>query len=230
MSDIENAFIAVCDELGCAYDNESPLIAIDNLRQRAGLTRSEVQSDALADELTAHFHRAIFSRETQALVDRVIEALRPVVQTSEVQSARVPKVRTSHHRNKEEAARLQALVDKRFAADTSESEPARTMAAVEDPGSVPAGYNNGSDPGPRTIAQASWQPIATCPHSEAILVRGGGLLYPIVANWSGRSDESWWLDGEGDVHAELDHIPTHWMPLDALEALAVPSASLGGGK
>jgi crotonobetainyl-CoA:carnitine CoA-transferase CaiB-like acyl-CoA transferase len=30
-------------------------------------------------------------------------------------AARAPKVRTSHHRNKEEAARLQELVDKRYA-------------------------------------------------------------------------------------------------------------------
>jgi hypothetical protein len=35
-------------------------------------------------------------------------------------ASRAPKVRTSHHRNKEEAARLQELVDKRFAvSDTS---------------------------------------------------------------------------------------------------------------
>jgi len=33
--------------------------------------------------------------------------------------ARVPKVRTSHHRNKEEAARLQELVDKRYTPVTS---------------------------------------------------------------------------------------------------------------
>jgi hypothetical protein len=65
----------------------------------------------------------------------------------------------------------------------------------------------------------AWQPIRTCPTSEAILVRGGGLMYPIVANWSGRSDESWWLDGEGDVHVELDHTPTEWISLKALEAL-----------
>lgn len=35
-SDLERAFIEICDELGSAYDNESPLIAIDNLKQRCG--------------------------------------------------------------------------------------------------------------------------------------------------------------------------------------------------
>jgi hypothetical protein len=34
-----------------------------------------------------------------------------------IRKNRAPKVRTSHHRNKEEAARLQTLVDKRFAQD-----------------------------------------------------------------------------------------------------------------
>lgn len=31
----QDAFIEICDELGCAYDQESFLIAIDNLKQRA---------------------------------------------------------------------------------------------------------------------------------------------------------------------------------------------------
>ena len=35
--------------------------------------------------------------------------------TAPVETPRIPKVRTSHHRNKEEAARLQALVDERYA-------------------------------------------------------------------------------------------------------------------
>lgn len=38
-----------------------------------------------------------------------------------VAQGRVPKVRTSHHRNKEEAARLQALVDQKY------TEPAQTV-------------------------------------------------------------------------------------------------------
>lgn len=42
--------------------------------------------------------------------------------TSHDSAPRVPKVRTSHHRNKEEAARLQELVDKRFAPTVSSPE------------------------------------------------------------------------------------------------------------
>jgi hypothetical protein len=43
--------------------------------------------------------------------------------------ARAPKVRTNHHRNKEEAARLQALVDERYAA--SQQSPRLEREAVE---------------------------------------------------------------------------------------------------
>lgn len=65
----------------------------------------------------------------------------------------------------------------------------------------------------RAVPQTLWQPIETAPRDEAILVSGGGILYPIVASWSGRDDESWRLDAEGNVHMELDRFPTHWMPL-----------------
>lgn len=42
----------------------------------------------------------------------------------DLKGQRVPKVRTSHHRNKEEAARLQALVDKRYARARDAAQPA----------------------------------------------------------------------------------------------------------
>lgn len=43
--------------------------------------------------------------------------------------ARVPKVRTSHHRNKEEAARLQELIDKRYAIPTAMAQSSLIPAA-----------------------------------------------------------------------------------------------------
>jgi hypothetical protein len=50
------------------------------------------------------------------LADMAIEHLRlPAAE----EKPRVPKVRTSHHRNKEEAARLQSLVDERYAPSPS---------------------------------------------------------------------------------------------------------------
>lgn len=42
--------------------------------------------------------------------------------TSHESAPRVPKVRTSHHRNKEEAERLQKLVDKRFSVADTETD------------------------------------------------------------------------------------------------------------
>jgi|SRR6185369_7758836 len=47
--------------------------------------------------------------------EAIVAALRAAPARCDAQSARVPKVRTSHHRNKEEAARLQALVAERYA-------------------------------------------------------------------------------------------------------------------
>jgi hypothetical protein len=51
----EQAFIAICDDLGCAYDNESALIALDNLKQRASGGESDLLRTAtrMRDMLTA---------------------------------------------------------------------------------------------------------------------------------------------------------------------------------
>lgn len=58
--------------------------------------RSSPDIEQLADDLTAHFHKAIFSRETQAIVERAIEALRAVAATL---PERVPvKLTESAHR------------------------------------------------------------------------------------------------------------------------------------
>lgn len=58
-----------------------------------------------------------------------------------------------------------------------------------------------------------WKSIQTAPRNEAILIGGGDILYPIVASWSGLSDEAWWLDAQAECHSEIEGWPTHWMPL-----------------
>ena len=56
-----------------------------------------------------------WKRRALAKADAILAALAPSAQEGET-SPRTPKVRTSHHRNKEEAARLQALVNERLEA------------------------------------------------------------------------------------------------------------------
>ena len=55
-----------------------------------------------------------------------------------------------------------------------------------------------------------WQPISTAPKDEAVLIGGGDIQYPIVASWSGLSDEVFCLDAQGDTHDEIEGWPTHW--------------------
>lgn len=95
----------------------------------------------------------------------------------------------------------------RLSALSSESHP------PSEPASSPELPSSTASLAPSTPCDPLWQPIETAPRDEAILVSGGGILYPIVASWSGRDDESWRLDAEGNVRTELDHFPTHWMPL-----------------
>jgi hypothetical protein len=66
--------------------------------------------------------------DSKKAANAVIAALAP---SNGAVEARVPKVRTSHHRNKEEAARLQALVDERYASEAAPSPAALDPVTVE---------------------------------------------------------------------------------------------------
>lgn len=66
----------------------------------------------------------------------------------------------------------------------------------------------------RASVPEGWEPIASAPTMEAVLVFGGEVKYPVVASWTGLRDEPWCLDALGNVHDEIDW-PTHWMPLPA---------------
>lgn len=70
--------------------------------------------DIVARLRTKHIFGMFEIEEQRLEAADEIERLRGVAQ-----GARVPKVRTSHHRNKEEAARLQELVAQRYAVTPS---------------------------------------------------------------------------------------------------------------
>lgn len=61
--------------------------------------------------------------------------------------------------------------------------------------------------------QALWRPIAECPRSEALLIGGGDILYPIVASRSGKRNDPWRLDAQAMPCDEITGRPTHYHPL-----------------
>lgn len=79
----------------------------------------------------------------------------------------------------------------------------------------------------RCAEKSSWQPIATAPTHETVLVAGGDAVYPVTASWDGDTIDGWWVDGQEDVHEQIGW-PTHWMPLPA--GPSVTSTNCGGGK
>jgi len=57
-----------------------------------------------------------------------------------------------------------------------------------------------------------WKPIRTVPLGVPVLIAGGGILYPIVASWSGNNGV-WCLDAQDEAVKDISERPTHWMPL-----------------
>jgi hypothetical protein len=92
---------------GCSPGTDGLRLVYDALVQAQDCIRGETPEDVTDAE----------AREDT--INKVRDAMRAIeaMQAGGVaQAARVPKVRTSHHRNKEEAARLQELVAKRYTA------------------------------------------------------------------------------------------------------------------
>lgn len=68
------------------------------------------------------------------------------------------------------------------------------------------------------MRSSDWKPIDTAPEYEAVLIAGGDVLYPIVAS---KNEGRWDLDAQGAiVEDDIAQSPTHWMPIDAIWALA----------
>jgi hypothetical protein len=113
---------------------------------------------------------------------------------------RTPKVRTSHHRNAEEAARLQLLVDQRYAsphpgeANSSDGKRERREDWARHVAELEPSETN---PQPSAVCRDSgWQPIDTAPKDGKdypIQICGGGFRGTCVAWWTGEiQDATYW--------------------------------------
>ena len=64
------------------------------------------------------------------------------------------------------------------------------------------------------IMGAEWQPIETAPRGVRVLVRLPRETNPITIAEADEDDGNWWE--WGDSESDLEDLPTHWQPLEAL--------------